>query len=183
MSGGTLNHARVQRNILTALHAQLRGRPCEVFGSELMVRVDATGLHTYPDVSALCGKPQMEGERDLILLNPTVLVEVLSPSTERYDRGEKFEHYRQIPSLQEYVLVSQDWMHAERFARESEDGAHWAFTDASGPDGAIELPSIGCVLRLREVYEWVDVPARRPLRAIREPDEAADVYARAPESV
>jgi Uma2 family endonuclease len=104
-----------------------------------------------------------------------VLVEVLSPSTERYDRGDKFGHYQQIPSLQEYVLVSQDWMHVERFTRDSADGTRWAFSGASGPDGAIELPSIGCVLRLHDVYERVDVPPTRPLRIVREP-EPAEAY-------
>ena len=179
MTGGTANHARLQRNTLSALHVQLRGRPCEAFGSELMVRIEATGLHTYPDVSALCGQARMErtrdGTDDLILLDPSVLVEVLSPSTERYDRGDKFEHYRQIPSLQEYVLVSQDWMHVERFTRAGADGTQWAFSAASGPDGDTELPSIGCVLRLRDVYERVDVPATRPLHIGREP-EPAEAY-------
>ena len=178
MTGGTPNHARLVGNVHTALAIQLRGRPCEAFISELMVRVEKTGLHTYPDGSALCGEPRFAGRhestQDLILLNPSVLVEVLSPSTERYDRGDKFLHYRQIPSLQEYVLVSQDWMHVERFARPAE-GAEWGFAETRGPDGEIALPSIGCVLRLREVYERVDVPATQPLRVIREPD-AAEAY-------
>jgi Uma2 family endonuclease len=176
MTGGTFNHARLVGNVHGELRAQLRGRPCEAFTSEVMVRIDATGLHTYPDGSALCGKPQAErtrdGTGDLILLNPSVLLEVLSPSTERYDRGDKFGHYRQIPSLQEYLLVSQDWMHVERFARDPEAPTHWRFSDASGPDGEVELPSIGCVLRLRDVYERVDVPPTRPLRIVREPEAA-----------
>jgi Uma2 family endonuclease len=182
MTGGTFNHARLVGNIHGELRAQLRGRPCEAFMSDVMVRVDATGLHTYPDVSALCGKPQAErtrdGTGDLILLNPTVLIEVLSPSTESYDRGDKFLHYRQIPSLREYVLVSQEWMHVERFARPAE-GAEWVYADARGPDGDMALPSIGCVLHLRDVYERVDVPATLPMRVVREPDEEA-VYRPAP---
>jgi Uma2 family endonuclease len=178
MTGGTLNHARLVGNVHGGLRAQLRGRPCEAFMSDVMVRIDATGLHTYPDVSALCGKPRTERAGDLILLNPSVLVEVLSPSTERYDRGDKFLHYRQISSLREYVLVSQEWMHLERFSRPA-DGAEWGFADARGPDGEIALPSIGAVLHLREVYERVDVPPTPPLRVVREPDEEV-VYRPAP---
>jgi Uma2 family endonuclease len=179
MTGGTMSHARIIGNVYAALHAQLRGRPCEAFMSELMVRVEKAGLHTYPDVSALCGKPETAGPRNEILLNPTVLVEVLSPSTESYDRGDKFMHYRQIPSLREYVLVSQDWMYVERFARDSAEHAEWSFADARGPDGEIALPSIGAALALRDVYERVDLPPTHPLRAVREPDDAAALYAAA----
>ena len=179
-SGATGNHAQITMNVAGQLYMQLRGRPCRVLGGDLMVRVEKTGLHTYPDVSALCGEPRLTGrqgtgKQNLVLLNPSVLVEVLSPSTERYDRGEKFDHYREIPSLREYVLVAQDWMHVERFSRPAPDGADWGFADARGPDGEIALPSIGAVLRLRDVYEHVDVPATRPLRAVHEPD-ADDAY-------
>ena len=104
-------------------------------------------------------------------------MELLSPSTEAYDRGDKFWHYRQLPSLREYVLVSQDEMHVELFTRDSEDGTRWAFADARGPVGVVELPSIGAVLWLRDVYDGVDVPVRRPLRAVHEPEHATDAYA------
>jgi Uma2 family endonuclease len=136
------------------------------------VRVESTGLITYPDASALCGEPRFEGRTALLLLDPSALVEVLSPSTEAYDRGGKFEHYWQLPSLREHMLVAQDAMHVERFTRDPADGARWAFTEARGPDGAVELPSIACVLRLREVYDGIAVPEWRPLRAVREPDAA-----------
>jgi Uma2 family endonuclease len=143
------------------------------------VRVEATGLHTYPDASALCGAPQLTGRKvagkqNVVLLNPSVLVQVLSPSTEAYDRGTKFEHYRQIPSLREYVLVAQDEMLVELFTRDSEDGTRWWFADARGPEGELALPSVGAVLAVRDVYEHVDVPERRPLRAVYEPEP--DVY-------
>jgi Uma2 family endonuclease len=184
MSGGTEKHARLCVNVKGQLYVQLRGRPCRVYGENLLVRVEKTGLHTYPDASALCGEPRLAGrtlagKQDLILLNPSVLVEVLSPSTEAYDRGEKFDHYRLIPSLREYVLVSQDWMHVERFSRTAE-GVEWVYADARGPEGEMALPSIGCVLALRDVYEHVDVPPTRPPRAIREP-EPDDAYAAEPE--
>lgn len=173
MTGGTPAHALIAGNVIASLHAALRGRPCRVFTSDLKIRVEATGLHTYPDVSAICGDPRLGGAHGELLLNPSVLVEVLSPSTERYDRGEKFVHYRQIPSLREYVLVWQDWMHVERFARDAAAPTRWVLADASGPEGEIDLPSIGCTLRLRDVYERVDVPVTPPMRTVREPDEAS----------
>ena len=179
MTGGTDTHARLTARVIALLDTQLRGRPCRVYSGDLMVRVEATGLHTYPDASALCGEPRLTGRKvagkqNVVLLDPSVLVEVLSPSTEAYDRGTKFEHYRQIPSLREYVLVAQDEMHVELLVRDSEDGTRWSFADARGADGAVALPSIGAVLAVRDVYEGVDVPVRRPLRAIHEPDP--DVY-------
>jgi Uma2 family endonuclease len=180
MSGATDIHALITANVIGLLHAQFRGRPCRVYSSDLNVRVERTGLHTYPDASALCGEPQLTGRKiagkqNLVLLNPSVLVEVLSPSTEAYDRGTKFTHYRQIPSLREYVLVSQDEMHVELFTRDSEDGTRWSLADARGPEGEIALPSVGAVLVVRDVYEHVDVPERRPLRAVYEP-EPVDAY-------
>jgi Uma2 family endonuclease len=180
MTGGTGNHAQLTLRVGTLLDTRLRGRPCRVFSGDLKVRIEKTGLHTHPDVSALCGEPRYADGRNLILLNPSVLVEVLSPSTERYDRGTKFDHCRQIPSLREYVLVAQDEVHVELFTRDSEADSRWAFADARGPDGAVELPSIGCVLALRDVYDGVDVPVRRPLRAVYEP-ESEDVYGVEPE--
>ena len=173
MQSGTRRHILIIGNMIGALHAQRRGRRCDVFSSQLLVRVDATGLHTHPDLSALCGEPELGGIRDEIevLLNPSVLVEVLSPGTEAYDRGEKFWHYRQIPSLREYVLVSQTWMHVELFGRAGA-GAPWTFSDARGPDGELALPSIGATLALRDVYERVDVSPTRPPLAVREPGPA-----------
>ena len=181
MTGGTDIHARLMARVMALLDTQLRGRPCRVYSGDLNVRVEKTGLHTYPDVSALRGEPRLAGRKlagkqNVVLLNPSVLVEVLSPSTEAYDRGTKFDHYRQIPSLREYVLVSQDEMHVELFTRDAEDGTRWAFADARGPDGAVELPSIGAVLALHDVYDGMDVPVRRPLRAVHEP-EPVDAYA------
>ena len=176
MTGGSTNHARLIGNVHAELRAQLRGRPCDAFYTQLRARDNTLDLVTCPLVSAVCGEPEFASERDGILLNPTVLVEVLSPSTERYDRGEKFRHYRRIPSLREYVLVSQEWMHVERFARDDADPARWVLAEASGPAGEIELPSIGCTLRLRDVYERADVPATPPVRVIREPDAIIASY-------
>lgn len=156
MSGGSLRHNLVAGNVLASLHGQLRHRPCWVAGSDMRVKVSETGLFTYPDVVAVCGEARFDdGERDT-LLNPTLIVEVLSRTTEAYDRGEKFAHYRRIESLAEYVLVSQKRVLVERFSRQS-DGS-WNLEAFEDLGGEVALPSIGGFLRLAEVYEKVDLP-------------------------
>lgn len=173
MTGGSADHARIAGNVFASMHARFRGRSCEAFGSDIKVRVEASGLYTYPDVSALCGPAYFESERHGVLLNPSVLVEVLSPSTESYDRGVRFAHYRRIPSLREYVLVAQDQVHVERFARVDAAGAEWAMTVIEEIDASIVLPSIDCAIPLREVYDRVELAPRPPFRAVYErPAEA-----------
>ena len=105
MSGGTIEHARLIATTSHALMAALQGRPCSVYAAELRIRIRPTGLTTYPDVSVVCGKAEIDAEDPHAIVNPTVLVEILSDSTEAYDRGEKAAHYRHLPSLREYVLV------------------------------------------------------------------------------
>ncbi len=153
MAGATGNHNVVQINTAASLHAQLRKRPCITYGSDMRVRVDDSGLYTYPDISVVCDPPEFEGEDQDTLLNPTLIIEVLSPSTESYDRGRKFQHYRTLASLQEYVLVAQDSAHIERYLRQP--GDEWLLADATGLDARIELASIGCTLALADVYEKV----------------------------
>ncbi len=106
MTGGSRNHNLIVMNIGRELSLQLKKRPCEVYASDQRVRIPATGLYTYPDVVVVCAEPRFEDEELETLLNPTLLIEVLSPTTEAYDRGKKFEHYQTIPSLSEYLLVS-----------------------------------------------------------------------------
>jgi Uma2 family endonuclease len=128
------------------------------------VKVSETGLYTYPDVVVVCDEPRYEEPQLDTLLNPTLIVEVLSPSTEAYDRGEKFAQYRRLDSLQEYVLIAQDRRRIERFVRqgESED---WLLTEVSDPTERIALASIGCELALAEVYDKVSLPkGGNPLR-------------------
>ncbi|MCK6588750.1 MAG: Uma2 family endonuclease [Polyangiaceae bacterium] len=149
MAGGTPEHARLSSRVIGALVAQLRGRPCEAFSSDLRVRVLATSLVTYPDVSVVCGRFEQDPEDANTLVNPVVLVEVLSDSSEAYDRGEKFAHYRRIPSLQEYVLISQRKPRIEVFRR-NEDGT-WMLFEAEA-SGSVKLASIGCELSVDEVY-------------------------------
>lgn len=151
MSGASERHNVIALNIGTELNLQLRGRPCRVYANDMRVAPDALGPFAYPDVVALCGEPRLlDGERDT-LLNPAVIVEVLSPTTEAFDRGDKFESYRRIESLATYLLVSQGRMRIERFERQPDD--HWLLSDYTLPEQEVELPSIGCKLALAAVYD------------------------------
>src|SRR5574341_1227638 len=153
MVGGTENHNLITANTLATLHAQLRNRPCRIYPSDMRIKVSPTGLYTYPDLSVVCGEARFEDETRDTLLNPTIVVEVLSPSTERYDRGKKFLHYRTLESLQSYVLVAQDSYHVEHYARQPDNT--WLLRDVTGLDSVLELPVIGCTLALADVYEKV----------------------------
>ena len=161
MAGASRLHNLIVANLLRELGTQLRGRPCEVYPSDMRVKVQRTGMYTYPDVVAVCEEPRLEDAELDTLLNPSLIVEVISPSTESYDRGEKFAHYRRLDSLQEYVLVAQTLQRIEHFRRE---GEHWVLTEISDPDGELALASLDCVLRLADIYERVDFPATRAVR-------------------
>ncbi|HUK16507.1 MAG TPA: Uma2 family endonuclease [Bryobacteraceae bacterium] len=161
MAGAVRTHNLLVTNAVAELRQQLRGRPCEVYPSDMRVRVSSTGLYTYPDALVVCGEPVFLDRREDTLLNPALIVEVLSPSTEAYDRGRKFEHYQKIDSLRYYLLISSDRVHADLFTLQ--DG-RWGLTPASGLDDTLELESIGCRLKLADLYEKVEFePA--PLRA------------------
>jgi len=153
MSGASREHNLIVGNAFASLHGQLRGRGCEVYSNDMRVHIPATGLYTYPDIVALCGEPVFEGDQFDTLLNPHVIIEVLSSSTEAYDRGTKFAHYRSIESLQAYVLIAQDRPHIELFERGT-DG-RWVLSEAKGPESHLELEALGCVLELSEVYERI----------------------------
>ena len=153
MTGASLPHNRIVSNLIKALGRQLEGTPCEVLPGDMRLHIVASGLYTYPDVTIVWGAPELEDEHRDTLLNPSVLIEVLSPSTERYDRGGKAEHYRQIPSLQEYLIVRQDAPRIEQYHRRSE--REWTLTEAIGLDEDVQLASVPCSLVLREVYERV----------------------------
>lgn len=146
-------HNLICTNLITALKNQLRGQLCKVYPSDMRVKIEATGLYTYPDISVVCGDAQFADEVFDTLINPMVIIEVLSPSSERYDRGKKFQQYRNLPSLQEYVLVAQDSPRIERFRLQKSE--IWEFTDAKGLEASLELSSIGCTLALGEVYEQI----------------------------
>lgn len=155
MSGASREHNLISLNLGGELRQHLKDRPCEVYSTDMRVRVP-TGLYTYPDVVVTCGNPQFENDQVDILLNPIVLIEVLSESTADYDRGTKFKHYRQIPSLREYVLVDQSAAQIEQFAL-GEDGA-WKLTETKGLEAALNLDSIGCRVPLSEIYRKVTFP-------------------------
>lgn len=157
MSGASERHNLITLNIAAALHTQFRGRPCRAYVSDLRVKVSPTGLYTYPDVVALCGKAQFDDEQSDTLLNPEVIIEVLSLSTEAYDRGGKFGHYRKLASLHEYVLISQEEPHVELYVRQADN--QWLLSEASDLQEVIQLPSVNCVLRLSDVYDKVEFGA------------------------
>jgi Uma2 family endonuclease len=150
MAGGTPDHAGLALAVGGELRAQLRGKPCRAFSADLKIRVLATGLATYPDVSVVCGQLETDPEDANAATNPKLLVEVLSDSTEGYDRGEKFSHYRRIPSLLEYVLVSQRQPHIEVF-RKNEAGK-WELAEEGRSGDTVPLTSVGCVLSVDDVY-------------------------------
>ena len=157
MSGASRQHNLIVANVVATLHGQFRNRPCEVYASDMRVKASPTGLYTYPDVVALCGEPQFDDEQKDTLLNPTVIIEVLSSSTEAYDRGDKFGHYRKLASLTEYVLISQEKLHIEHYVRQPDN--QWLLSEASSPQDTVRLPSINGVLVLAEVYDKVEVGA------------------------
>jgi Uma2 family endonuclease len=149
MAGGTPAHAAIAVNVTTQLSTQLRGRSCRVFGSDLRLRVKASGLGTYADASVVCGKLQHDPEdrSRTTILNPKLVVEVLSPSTEKYDRGEKLEHYKRIASLEEIVLVAHDRRRVEVWRREKKAWRHESYEEGVAP-----LRSLDCELSITEVY-------------------------------
>lgn len=165
MAGASVRHNRITLNIGGELRAALRGSRCEAFPSDLRVRVSATGLYTYPDISVVCGEPEFEDDGVETLLNPTVLVEVLSPSTADYDRGAKFEHYRALPSMREYLLVDQHRAHVMHYRRQDE--GTWLLAETRDLDDAIRLPSLDIELKMSEIYARVEFSAgqRAPRRA------------------
>jgi Uma2 family endonuclease len=151
MAGGTPDHAGLAATVTTLLGQQLRGKLCRAFSSDLKVRVLATGLSTYPDMSVVCGRLETAAPDDAnAVINPTLLVEVLSDSSEAYDRGEKFAHYRRIPSLREYVLISHRKRRIEVW-RKNERG-RWELGQEAGDGEEAELASIQCSLPVDEVY-------------------------------
>jgi Uma2 family endonuclease len=162
MAGATPEHNAVCGNLIRALGERLRGRRCVVLPSDQHVYVEATDLGTYPDVTVLCAKGEYHRDFPRSLVNPSLLVEVLSPSTEAYDRGAKFDHYRHLESLKEYVLVSTDEHAVDHFMREP-DGT-WRLTTARGMGDSVRLPSLDVSVPLAEIYENLDLVAREGAR-------------------
>ncbi|MCU0490062.1 MAG: Uma2 family endonuclease [Chloroflexaceae bacterium] len=155
MAGATEAHNLIAGNVIAALHGQLRAKPCRVYPSDMRVKVRKTGLNTYPDVIIVCGQPEFVDDTGDTITNPIVIVEILSPSTERYDRGMKFQHYRTIATLQEYLLIAQDHHRIEHFSRQS--NGLWQLQEAVGLEEQIVIRAIDCILALADVYEKVEL--------------------------
>lgn len=153
MVGASRKHNLIAGNIFGELRQQLKGKPCEAYTNDMRVRIPATGLYTYPDVIVICGEPKFEDEHIDTLLNPTLIVEVLSESTESYDRGKKAGFYRSVESVAEYLMVSQDEYRVEQYVKQS-DGK-WLLTDIRALESIVEFASVQCALSMKEIYDRV----------------------------
>ncbi|MEZ5538180.1 MAG: Uma2 family endonuclease [Thiolinea sp.] len=151
MSGGTFNHSAISTNVTTALQNLLNNSSCRPMNSDMRVSTPS-GLDTYPDVSVFCGEPELT-DKQRTLLNPIILIEVLSPTTKNYDRGDKFLHYRSIPELRDYLLIDSESVHIEHFQRRDEN--EWLFHEYRDADAQIYIKSIDRMLVLAEVYAQV----------------------------
>ena len=154
MAGASTNHNRIAGNVFAALHTAFKGKPCEVFSSDVRLLVKPNGLHTYPDVMVVCGQVEFAEERNDIITNPIVIVEVLSASTRDYDRGGKFTLYRDLATLQDYVLVDQAEAHVEHFHK-LDDGT-WLLREYRGLEGSLRLHALEFEMPMRDIYEKVD---------------------------
>lgn len=156
MAGASYAHNRICDNLVSACRQAMGNGPCYTLSRDMRVKVTATGLYAYPDLLILCDPPELEDLHGDTLLNPRVIIEVLSDSTEGYDRGAKFRHYQQIPTLREYLLVSQNEPVAERFTRQA-DG-NWLLTTVTGIEGILPLSTVPATIALRDVYAGVTFP-------------------------
>lgn len=150
MAGGKPEHSLIATNLAREFGTRLKGGPCVAYNADLRIKVEPTGLYTYPDLSVICGALEFASGTDDTIVNPVLLVEVLSESTEAYDRGTKFEHYRRIGSLREYLLVSQKQPRVEQFMRQA-DG-RWLLNEAAGLESTMEIPSLNISVSLREIF-------------------------------
>jgi Uma2 family endonuclease len=157
MSGASRAHSAISFNLAGCLQPQLRNTSCKGFSSDMKVRTGDASLYAYPDLSVVCGEPILHDDHGDVLLNPVVIFEVLSRSTEAYDRGEKFERYKSIETLTDYVLVSQDRARIEHFSRQP--GGSWELVEVSGLDASLDIASVNCRLPLAEVYDRIELAA------------------------
>lgn len=154
MAGASPNHNEISMTLSYLLYGHLRNnKDCKAYGESMRIKIEQADVQTYPDFSIVCGERQFTDDNPPALLNPIILIEILSPSTEQYDRGKKFQFYRQISSLQEYILIAQDSAHIERFTRKTDN--LWEFTETIETDTSLSLQSIDLSLNLAEVYENV----------------------------
>jgi Uma2 family endonuclease len=159
MAGASRAHNLIGGNLNREIGTQLKNRPCETYSTDMRVLISQTGLYTYPDVAVVCGEILFLDDKQDTLLNPTVIIEVLSPTTESYDRDQKFAHYRRLASLREYVLVAQHEVLVVRYLRQGDD---WLPTEFRSMDDTLSLASIDCHLPLREIYAKIVFPEAPP---------------------
>lgn len=154
MAGANKRHNQISANLMRLLGNQILERDCNVYASDMRVKITSTGKYTYPDIVGICDKEEFEDERDDTLLNPMLLIEILSESTEAYDRGTKFEFYQTIESFNEYILITQEPVRVEQFVRQ--DKNTWTYFEFRSPEDIIELNSINCELLLQDIYYKVE---------------------------
>jgi Uma2 family endonuclease len=159
MAGASEQHNLIVMNVGASLHLQLKGRPCRVYPSDLRLRIPRTGLFTYPDLMVICGEPQFEFDRRDVVTNPILLIEVLSDSTEAYDRGSKFEQYRTLDSLKQYMLIAQDRFSVESFTKQ--ENGNWLLSATNDVQQSHKLDSIQCVLSLVDIYDKVEFAVKK----------------------
>lgn len=172
MTGGTDAHSRLKVRLVGTLDAQTRDGACQVYDADMRVLIAATGLYTYPDASVACGDPKFDTDRRNTLLNPLAVFEVLSRSTETYDRGRKFEHYLTIPSLRHYVLIAQAKPRIEAYTRD--DAGNWRLAFAQQPGDVVVLEFIGCRLAVDELYDGIELQPEEQYDVPRSVDPDSD---------
>ncbi|MGC2237948.1 MAG: Uma2 family endonuclease [Pyrinomonadaceae bacterium] len=153
MAGANRRHNRISTNIVRLLDNQLLERDCNIYGNDMRVKITSNEKYTYPDIVAVCGEEIFQDEMEDTLLNPMLIVEVLSKSTEAYDRGEKFEYYQTIESFCEYVLITQEPFRVEQFVRK--DTNIWTYFEFRNSDDVVKLTSIDCKFTLRDIYHKI----------------------------
>lgn len=154
MAGGTLDHGELQAQVIFECRNRFAGRDCRAFGSDVRVRAGTSGLYTYPDISIVCGRPVCVDNHKDTITNPVVIIEVLSPTTEAYDRGKKFQLYQTIQSFIEYILISQTEMRIERFTRGENDT--WTLRSYAGKDAELRIDAIDISIPLEAIYRRVE---------------------------
>jgi Uma2 family endonuclease len=154
MSGASPRFSTIAVNLTREISAQLKGSRCQAFSSDTKVRTQTDNFYAYPDLSVVCGEPVFQDPLGYILDNPTLIVEILSPSTEGFDRGKKFARYREINALRNYVLIEQDLPKIELYVRQSDNT--WVFSEVAGLESNLTLPAINCEISLREIYDRIE---------------------------
>jgi Uma2 family endonuclease len=172
MACGSVRHSRIASNALIAIGLALRGKPCQPHGSDLKVSIRSQSRFVYPDITIVCGEPQIDprAEQSEAITNPTAVIEVLSPSTQTYDRTKKFQYYRALDSLQEYVLIASDEARIETFCRR--DDGSWAFRSWTGLEAQVPIESVSITVHAAEVYAGVEFDSPPPVPTDRHDEQS-----------